>query len=793
MKKLLLWACLLCSYTFVNAQLNVTLKANMPFPGKVLSNIGSYAANGKEYALVGTETGLSIVDVTVPTAPVNKFDVVGPTSDWREVKTWGSYAYVTTEGGNVGLQIVNLSYLPDSIQVKTWKGSGAIANQINTIHALHIDAGYVYLYGTNLANGGPIIASLSDPWNPVYLGQRAGSYVHDGYVRNDTLWACHINAGYFSAIDVSNKANPILLNTQNTPLNFTHNSWLNTEGSALFTTDEKSNTHLTAYDVRNINNITELGRVQSQNPGSNSIVHNTHIRNDYAITSWYKDGVVIHDVSRPDNMILVGWFDTSPQSGDGFAGCWGVDPFLPSGNLVVSDIELGLYVLAPNYIRGCYLEGIVTDSTTSFPINNALVEILSTSASKSTKITGVYKTGLAAAGSYSVRISKPGYITKTFNNVNLVNGVLTTLNVQLATIGPPITVSGNVYNAITNQPVASAPVVITNSGSTYNVSTDAGGNFSIPGFIQGDYDVAVGHWGYVTYCVSQQAITSGSGSVSVALQPGYYDDFAFDFGWTEAGSAATGKWVRGVPIGTTNGNSQANPGVDVTGDCLTQCYITGNGGGGAGTDDVDDGNTVLTSPVFNLTGNADPGVDYYRWFYNGGGGFGSTPNDTLTVTLHNGITSAVIERVVATTTGNSSWVFKNHRVLDYLTPTANMTITFEAADWTGSGHIVEAGVDAWKVIDIGLGLPQVTDNKLQLQAFPNPFNGDVTVHYSIKSALQNDAQIVVINILGKEVESRPIRLTQGSVVLGAQLPQGIYMVRLKNGSQLNTIKVVKAN
>ena len=39
------------------------------------------------------------------------------------------------------------------------------------------------------------------------------------------------------------------------------------------------------------------------------------------------------------------------------------------------------------------------------------------------------------------------------------------------------------------------------------------------------------------------------------------------------------------------------------------------------------GNTILTSPIIDLTNYNDPYVSYYRWFFNGGG-FG-TPNDEL--------------------------------------------------------------------------------------------------------------------------------------------------------------------
>ncbi|MEP7171062.1 MAG: hypothetical protein ABI855_16970, partial [Bacteroidota bacterium] len=187
MKKLFTIIAFMLFYTFSFAQ-NLTLQATLPYPFS-LANIGGYVdSQGNEYALVGTEDGLSIVDVTTPTNPVELFAVPGIQSQWREVKIWLNYAYVTTEGGD-GLQIINLDYLPDSVQVKQYHGDAAINNQLDNIHALHIDNGYVYLYGSNLFNGAAVICDLNaDPWNPHYLGHTPGTYIHDGYVRNDTLY-----------------------------------------------------------------------------------------------------------------------------------------------------------------------------------------------------------------------------------------------------------------------------------------------------------------------------------------------------------------------------------------------------------------------------------------------------------------------------------------------------------------------------------------------------------------------------------------------------------------------------
>ena len=70
---------------------------------------------------------------------------------------------------------------------------------------------------------------------------------------------------------------------------------------------------------------------------------------DFLVTAYYRDGVIITDAHYPDNMIKTGNYDTSPLSGDGFNGCWGSWPYLPSGNIIASDMEEGLFILGPTY------------------------------------------------------------------------------------------------------------------------------------------------------------------------------------------------------------------------------------------------------------------------------------------------------------------------------------------------------------------------------------------------------------------------------------------------------------
>lgn len=419
----------------LSQNLNVSLRSTLEFPGQKLANIWGYSAGGYEYALVGAKNGMIVVNITDPNNPVQIVQITGPSSDWREIKTYSHYAYVVSEGGGA-VQVVNLNNLPNSnLSYQSVDGGSGMTKG----HALHIDEvkGYLYVYGSNLNGGRTQVFNLNnDPYNPSYVGYvNFIGYAHDGYVNNDMLYSAHIYAGQFAIINMANKTNPTLLGTQTTPGAFTHNTWLS--GNTLFTTDEVSNSYLATYNVSNPNNITMLDRIQIT-PGSGSIVHNTHVLDNYAVTSWYKDGFAIIDGNRPANLVKVGWYDTYPGgSGNGFEGCWGVYPYFPSGNIVASNIRNPntndgvLYVLTPTYVRGCYLEGQVTSAATGQPLPGAKVTIIGTSTQESANANGDYKMGQVENGVFTVQVSLPGYITHT-GQVTLDNGVLTIHNVALS-------------------------------------------------------------------------------------------------------------------------------------------------------------------------------------------------------------------------------------------------------------------------------------------------------------------------------------------------------------------------
>ena len=415
----------------LQAQTNMELLGHLPYSDQ-LSDIWGYVdSEGNEYALVGTYSGLSVVDVTDPANPEEVFFGPGPNSIWRDIKTWGDYAYVSNESGS-GVYIVDLSPLPGTItSTTTFTGS---TYPFSSIHNLYIDeTGKLYIFGANSGNGGAIICDLTeDPMAPVELGRFNDFYLHDGMARGDTLWGGGIYMGVLAAIDVSNPASPVLMGTVSTPGQFCHNAWVSDDGTHVFTTDEVGSGYIGAYNVTDLDDMFETDRIQTA-PGSGVIPHNAHVMNDFIITSYYTEGVTIHDGSNPNYLIEVGHYDTSPNfSGGGYNGCWGAYPFLPSGNILASDMEEGLYILGVDYVRASFVQGTVSDSITGTPLFNVTVQIIGTELTTQTAFDGSFEFGSTISGVFDIKFSKEEYETKIMKDVEIVSGQILDLEVVLA-------------------------------------------------------------------------------------------------------------------------------------------------------------------------------------------------------------------------------------------------------------------------------------------------------------------------------------------------------------------------
>ena len=754
------------------AQLNMSLLSQIDYNPELNDVWGWVAADGTEYALVGLYNGLSIVSLADPANAEEVVFIPGQGSTWRDIKTWGDFAYVTTDqnGTTEGLLVIDLSGLPNSINYENWTPNLPGMGTLETCHNIYIDEfGYAYLAGCNVNDGGMLYVDVfTTPGEPVFVAAGPNIYAHDVYVRDNRMYSSELDLGRFAIYDVSNKANSTLLATQDTPFSFTHNTWLSDDGNVLFTTDEKPNAPVASYDISDLTDIKELDQYKPLTTlGEGVIPHNVHVWNDWLIISYYTDGGIIVDAARPDNLIEVGNFDSFFGGNGGFDGAWGAYPFLPSGVVLITDISNGLYVLDANYVRACYLEGKVTDAFSGANLSNVEVEILSGDLNQSiTGLNGRYQTGQVTPGTFDVRFSKPAYQDKIVP-ATLVNGQVTTIDLALE---PIATVSGSVVRDANGDPIPGAQVLFDGGVNSFSVFAAADGSFFSP-IVPGDFTAYVGAWGYEEIAVPVSI--QGGESLTFTLGDGYVDGFALDQGWEVVTTASSGDWQRVDPLQSTYQGEISTPGDDVTGDIGDFCYVTGNGGNG-GDNDVDNGFTTLTSPVMDLTTYNEPILTYQTFFFNAGG-FGN-PNDALEIRLSNGIEEVLLETIDQSA---SEWNAPTEFILSlWIDLTPNMRLIVETSDLPNSGNIVEAAFDAFRIIEGDPTAVQETqETAVEAMVYPNPGEGAFSFRYRLE-AEHFARELQVLNSLGQIVETRALEQNSGTIELGHGYPPGAYFLQI---------------
>lgn len=338
---------------------NITEITSLPGLEKFRYNdVWGYAQNGREYAILGSTEGVHFFDIT-DTTMLDYVDFVvgnhGPNVH-REFNSYNNYLYIVGDQGNSGLQIVDMQYLPDSVHL-------VYSNDSLTIraHELHIDTAMqkLYLFGVNsdlLSPGTPVgypamILDISDPADPQYLAMFSHNiitYVHDGYVRNDTAFFHSAYDGLYYGY-MGDPQNPVELDVMPFYLDqgYNHSGWLTPDGRHYVMIDETQGMRIKMIDMQpGLNFFTVCGLFEGGN-GLFNMAHNPHIKGEYLYTSYYQDGIRVFDITNRCNPTEVAWFDSWPGDAleDEFRGVWGVYAFLPSGKILASDMQTGLYVL----------------------------------------------------------------------------------------------------------------------------------------------------------------------------------------------------------------------------------------------------------------------------------------------------------------------------------------------------------------------------------------------------------------------------------------------------------------
>ncbi len=320
------------------------------------NEIWGYAIPEHEYAIIGTTKGTHFIEVTNPQAPEEVFFIPGKDQGGiiihRDYHDHEGYLYAVSDEGNSSLQIIDMNQLPDTVTVVYDSDS-----LIKRSHNIFIDTTNALLYSL-LSRGGitnfsaMTLFDISDPVQPKYINQynsfgtTRASQVHDAYVR-DNIAFLNLGPDGLAIADFSDPMNPITLSTLTDypDRGYNHSGWLSTDCTNYYMADENHGFDLKAIEVENLCEL-EIGTsFNAEVSSSTSIPHNQVVACDYLYTSYYYDGLRVYDISDPSNPTLSLFYDTYPQADSTqFRGAWGVYPFLPSGTILLSDMQTGLYV-----------------------------------------------------------------------------------------------------------------------------------------------------------------------------------------------------------------------------------------------------------------------------------------------------------------------------------------------------------------------------------------------------------------------------------------------------------------
>lgn len=329
---------------------------NLPYyNGIIYNDIWGYTdAFGNEYAIVGSAEKVHFLNISNPANPVEVASFSGGASSiWRDMKTYGQYAYSVADQGSEGLMIFDLSGLPFTV-TKTFQSN----TYFNKAHNIYIDTdnGRLYVAGYSPGPGNILVFDLTvNPANPVLLGSPNlnGGYIHDVYVRDHIAYCSHGNSGLY-VYNIQNATTPIELGNLTGYINsgYNHSSWLNEAGNTLVFCDETHGRKVKAIDVTDLtdmsvtNNNLFYSNLLNFDPVG-SIAHNPMIKGDLAYISYYHDGVQVFDISDINNVTRVAYYDTYPDNSGygGYAGNWGIYVFPNSETIITSDDIYGLAVL----------------------------------------------------------------------------------------------------------------------------------------------------------------------------------------------------------------------------------------------------------------------------------------------------------------------------------------------------------------------------------------------------------------------------------------------------------------
>jgi choice-of-anchor B domain-containing protein len=564
---------------------------------------GYVSPSGREYAIIGTSATTTFVEVTNPANPVVVANIAGPTSLWRDFQTYQTWCYSVSEGV-AGIQVINLANIDNGVVTLTGTVNTPDTASTHTIH-INKESGFLYRcggQGFTKGPGGLRVYSLANPAAPAFVGQWTPRYVHECQVVSYTTgpfagreiafcFANNTSGGSSPAVDivdVTNKANIFLVSRATYPSSaFSHQGWLSPDRQFLYLNDELDEQNLgmtTQTRVFNVSNLNAPFLVGTFGNGGNSIDHNLYTKGNRIFESNYRSGLRVFDSTNPTAPTEVAFFDTYPENDTpNFNGLWDNYPYLPSGIILGSDIEKGLFVW---WVGPQQLNFETTNPDPTPPVGAKL----------KVKVTGL-------------------------SGATVVPG---TVQVRYTAVGLPLTSATMTPTGVPDEFQVNLPNLTCGASLQYwfSAKADNGIEFRYPA-------------------------TTFNANIAYTGQTTLTDNFETDTGWSTSvpsdTATASGRWVRVDPNGTAAQPENDNPNGTGT-QCFVTGQGPVNGA--LGDADVDAGSTTLTSPTLDASAFlGDACIAYTRWYSNNQGAAPNADSMLVLISNNDGVNWLPLETV----------------------------------------------------------------------------------------------------------------------------------------------------
>ncbi len=671
------------------------------------------AAPEERLVLVGVSDGIAVVNTFDAGAMTEIGFVPGVTSSSRAIARYLTLAYVVSPDGG-GLQVLNVADPASPTEI-----SSDLATFDRATDVL-VDAAGQRLFVT-AQPGRLLVFDLDTPLAPVLTGAFDGELAPTGMAfANELVYVG--TGGALATLDVSGVPVISLAAYVTYPGSATRAVTVDPGRGLAFATDDRPGGTLSTFDVASLGASVRLAT--TTDPASTAV---TGIAGDdlTVYSAGAGSGLVATDVSDP----------RVPEPFARFPSPDGRD-VLPAGDgtVLMTDRVEGLLALSVAPALGT-LTGALTVSGTGEAATSVTVRVRGTGKT--------YRTG--GDGTFRLRVT-PGAYRVVFDrlrfepdsvDVSVAAGESVVVDRELVD-RPTGTLRGNITRLTGPGAPVSRPL---HPEGTFVAFLDApvdavqafDGFYFRPFLPAGTYLIEAREFGFNSVQATVTVTTGATTFQNFTLERApIVDTFETDAGWIvdPDDTATSGRWERGVPVGTAAG--YVAPNRDETPAPGVNAFVTGLGAGGDWIDahDVDGGTTSLISPTYDLAGVDQPILQFYHWFSNDAHTeVESGDGDPFTVAV--------------STDGGDTWTgvyeIRDSRLFwrgvtivlsRHVVPSSETRIRFRVSD-EGAPSIVEAAVDDVAIWDGRhlVALPDDTPVRLDVTAVEAVAPGRVVLRW----------------------------------------------------------------